>query len=504
MSKLETITVSAPGFAGLNTQDSPITMPIEFAEVADNCVIDKFGRIAARKGYNVVTTTGAPVDPIKSIGYFEDADPLNKTIYSATDSAIYSGTSTMTSLYTTGVTAGNWQYLNFNEQMIFIQANHAPLIASGGGTPALLNQTVSVTGDNLTGANVGLAAFGRLWLADTTAQKSRIYWSDLLIPGTFNAGSAGQIDLNDVWPQGQDQITALAAHNGFLVIFGRHSIVVYQGAESPANMVLADTVSSVGCVARDSVQSTGTDLLFLSAEGVRSFGRTIQEDSMPERDISGTVRDDISVLTQSSDMAQIKSVYSPKDSFYALLFGGEAVAYVFDVRRPLPNGNLRATRWPICPFTCFTRDWDNDLIFVGGDSGVGTYAGYNDNGNTYQMSYLTHQNNFDLPLTTKMLKKIRPIIIGTSNSNAVLRWGFDFGTATNSRVLSLKQSSNSQYGIDEYGLAEYGTADIINILNVNAFGAGTKIQVGLDVQINGEPFSVQELTLYARMGRTTW
>jgi len=505
--QLRTLSIAAPGFAGLNTQDSPIDMPIEFCSIGDNCVIDKFGRVAARKGYNVLTETGAPGTEILSTGFFEDSAG-NTTVYSATASAIYKGTDTMTSVYSTSVTDGHWQYINFNEQMIFIQAGHDPLVASSGGSPALLSQTVGTDGASLAGANVGMGAYGRLWLADTTAKKSTLYWSDLLTPATFNSGSAGALNLNDVWPQGQDEITAVAAHNGFLIILGRHSIVIYDGVDggSPAtDLNLVDTVSSVGCVSRDSVVSTGADLLFLSAEGVRSFGRTVQEKSMPQRDISGNVRDDIQLLINTSTtLDEVKAIYSPLDSFYAVLFPAETTAYVFDLRRPLQDGNLRATRWPNCPFTCFTRDWETDTIYVGGASGMGSYSGYTDDGSSYLMSYLTHQNNFGLPLTEKMLKKIRPVIIGTSGSNATIKWGFDFEATTNSQTLPLEQVIRAEYGTAEYNIAEYGAGAKINILNVNAFGSGTKIQVGLDVTINGDAFSIQELTLYATTGRVTW
>ena len=59
--QLQNITVAAPGFAGLNTQDSPIGIDPSFASVADNCVIDQLGRIGARKGWVEVSTNGAAV-----------------------------------------------------------------------------------------------------------------------------------------------------------------------------------------------------------------------------------------------------------------------------------------------------------------------------------------------------------------------------------------------------------------------------------------------------------
>ena len=63
--------------------------------------------------------------------------------------------------------------------------------------------------------------------------------------------------ISKVWPDGHDEIVALAAHNGAFIICGEHSIVVYGKAEAPAEMALADTVAGVGCVDRDTVQYTG-------------------------------------------------------------------------------------------------------------------------------------------------------------------------------------------------------------------------------------------------------
>lgn len=112
----------------------------------------------------------------------------------------------------------------------------------------------------------------------------------------WTGGSSGSLDISNVWPDGYDEIVALAAHNNHLIIFGKRSIVVYSGATAPASMTLADTVSGVGCVDRDTVQYTGTDVIFLSQTGLKSFGRTIQEKSMPITSLSSTITKDIIAL----------------------------------------------------------------------------------------------------------------------------------------------------------------------------------------------------------------
>ena len=46
----QSIHIGAPGFRGLNTQDSPVNSDPAFASVAENAVIDAYGRSGDRKG----------------------------------------------------------------------------------------------------------------------------------------------------------------------------------------------------------------------------------------------------------------------------------------------------------------------------------------------------------------------------------------------------------------------------------------------------------------------
>lgn len=54
---LQIASISAPGFFGLNTQDSPLDLASGFALVATNCVIDQYGRIGSRKGWSKVNSS---------------------------------------------------------------------------------------------------------------------------------------------------------------------------------------------------------------------------------------------------------------------------------------------------------------------------------------------------------------------------------------------------------------------------------------------------------------
>jgi hypothetical protein len=68
-SPLQTITLSAPAFAGINTQESPTDIDHTYAIQADNCVIDKFGRIGARKGFAQIEANTIDVTAITEFVY---------------------------------------------------------------------------------------------------------------------------------------------------------------------------------------------------------------------------------------------------------------------------------------------------------------------------------------------------------------------------------------------------------------------------------------------------
>lgn len=55
--QIQTYAITAPGFYGLNTQDSSLDLASGFALTAVNCVIDQYGRIGARKGWTKVNSS---------------------------------------------------------------------------------------------------------------------------------------------------------------------------------------------------------------------------------------------------------------------------------------------------------------------------------------------------------------------------------------------------------------------------------------------------------------
>jgi len=533
--QLLTGSIQAPGFSGLDIQDASVQLTSGYALEAFNCVIDKYGRIGARKGWTKVNTTAIASSPaVRTVFEFVKSD--GNVVFTCAGNKVYTGTTTLTTVINgtvvdaagTGTTAytisdDNWQIApmpynhggNTSAHAVFVQGGHPALVyhkvgnSSHNHTGSYGFQRIGDIGTLPTGysvttftPNCAMTAYGRLWTANISTDQQTVYFSDLQDPSNFTTGTSGYLDISTVIPTG-DGIVALAAHNGFLIIFCHRSILVYSNPKDPSTMALQDVIKGVGCIARDSVVSVfGSDIMFLSETGVQSLGRLIQEKSMPLRDVSKNVRDDLIANVSTETLKNIKAVYFATDAFYLLSLPSVGFTYCFDTRGTLENGAARTTIWKNINPTAFHVTEDRKL-YVGQAGYIGNYTGYQDNTASYRWSYYTNYFDFDQPTSIKILKKLGLVVIGGGGQVIAIKWGFDYTNNYNSSTLTLKSVAVAEYGIGEYGIAEYANGIALDTLKFNASGSGKVLQIGFESDINGSPLSVQKVDVAIKTGKNT-
>lgn len=512
MKELQSISVVAPGFAGINTQDSSVTLPNIFALAAFNCVIDKYGRLGARKGWTQLTTNGSTElsgDTIEFLLEHVNADN-SSTFISAGRQKVFTGgvgeelTDVTPESY--AIINNEWSGASLNDIALLVQANQEPLVYDGSETPVLQPITDYASGSQSFGTSYprqAVAAYGRFWAHDG----KNVYWStdiaDSTFP-TFNGGSSGFLNIASVLPNNVDTITALAAHNGLLIIFCEKNIVIYRGAENivSSEFALQDVIVGTGCIARDSVQSTGGDIIFLSGTGVRSLGRLIQEKSLPMRDLTINVADDIiTYIDAEPNKNKIKSVYSEKEAFYLIAFPSTQTVYCLDMRKALDDGSARVTMWEefVVGTLLSTRDFK---VFMGKPNGIGQYTGYLDNGSSYRMRYESNHIDFQDSTMTKVVKKINCTVIGGNEQPFFIQSGTDFRGFEHTYDLSIKANpAQGEWGLAEWNVFEWTDGILVDRLQTPANGAGKTLQVAFETVINGEEFSVQRIDLFVKLGR---
>jgi len=461
------------GLNGLNLQANPVTLDPSWLVKADNIVLRESGRISFRKGLkqnvlaNTDGTASAPL-PIGSI--IEHKSGSATKICTGVGTKIYTvdfttPDSPWTDVFTAG-TASDWQFLNFNNQIYGFQVGNPPIKFTSGSWAVTTNKPTGVTTFD---PSCGMGYYGRNWVGGITEEKDVVYYSDLLLGDTWTGGSSGVIDLKTVW--GTDVIVSINAFYGKLVIFGKHHIAIYSGPSEPTTMSLDEVISGIGCVSRDSVQSVGDDLYFLSGTGVRSLNRTTEKDNLPLQDLSLTIKDTLTRhISQSSN---VKAVYVETEGTYILSFVDKNITYVFDIKHETPSGTPRLTTWSFDSNrepSSFTYTESKELLIGQKVGSVATYEGYYDkdyiSGGTYTSdsysgTFVTTWLNLGDSAIAALLKKLKAVISGGSGTIVGLKWYRDFNTIA-SKTLSFQLNPTTTGTTSLWGAstALYGTTTV--------------------------------------------
>jgi hypothetical protein len=405
--------------------------------------------------------------------------------------------------------AGNWQAASLNGVVFFFQINNDPIIYDPAVSTTTFRRVSEKSGyvGTVPNANVAISAYGRIWAANTTTNNTTVSFSDLLSGHVWSTGTSGSLDVSRVWSNGADEITGLAAHNGFLFIFGKRQILIYANATTPSTMSLSDTVSSLGCIARDSIQNTGKDVVFLSNSGLRSVLRTVQEKSSPLGDLSKNIRNDFQQVVASESLSEITSVYSEKDAFYLLSCPSSDKVFCFDTKTVLEDGSYRVTTWNGLSPNSFCSRRNGDLL-IGQPGFVTRYTGYQDDTDSYRMEYYTNNADIAKDGLTSIIKKIKLTVVGGSNQPVSVFWAYDFSADYQSETVAIPAQVVSEYGIAQYGanatpVAQYASGISLQELIAYGNGAGKIVQTGFEVDIDGFPISFQKIEIQAKTGKLT-
>lgn len=540
------ISLTAPGFYGLNTQDSPVDQDIKFASEATNCVLDPFGRVGSRKGFQYLTTNPEILagNPIVTLEEFLTEDGVS-TIFCSGNLNIYvqelGGTLVPLNLpvgYT--IADDNWQIVPFNDKCYFVQTGQQPLVYdpvdpdSGNGYPQLRlwaeypNATVGNAWPN-----TAHAAFGRLWLGDFDTNDTTLAWSGLLDGENWSNLGTGDLQTEEYWPKGYDRITALGAHNNFMCVYGEKNILLYTTtADVVSTLSLADTIEGIGCIARDSLEATGHDYLFIDATGLRSLNRTIQEKSVPMGDISRNIRNVYQEALNAENKNTIRGFYHIEDSFYVSFFPNNPVTFVIDTRLPLQDGAGRATTWLETQLFCGVRLRTRETFF-GGANGVYRYQGAIDVGivenpdnpgqdpidyieqpQQIPFRYWTHFLDFGSPSTLLFPKQVDLTLIGGLFQIVCVNWSYDYRKFSEGQVCRPINTGaqafqwNEGYEWDEQDSGgEFNPLwggegeETVSQIKYNIWGSGRNIRIGVNTNVNGTAFSLQEMNIQALQGR---
>lgn len=391
--------------------------------------------------------------------------------------------------------------------------------------------------------DIAVSAYGRVWVTGVGGDYHQIHYSALLDETTWytedpdkevDFNDAGIIDVREYWPVDGDTIVNIHAHNGFLIVFGRNSILVYANADSgtPAGVLgqagsgifLEDTISNVGLVRRDALCNIGTDVLFVDDSGVRSLGRVIQEKSTPIQEPSLNIRRELQEvireeLVEAPSHSAIRMKYLPSESLAILLFASLKIAYAFHLATPSKTGGMKVTRWTDCFWNdaIELKQGQEDVVYMAGKptKGLLKYDDYLEGTHEGEITpYVMRYESMALaigssPMQTIIPKSINFVCMGEYvPGQATALWGFYDNFIGNQEFL-IKVSGGSAYNVNYF--TEDGVVDLAGRYRdggirydgykINTTGSGELFRVGFEVKVQGGRYALQEINVNTAIGR---
>jgi len=557
----QNLSLTAPAFQGVNTEDSPLSQDVTFAYTADNAVIDQFGRLGSRKGfksyvssydlsaitppatqarhevrtYSMVHSEGVRPAIGMDIEWFDSQDTSLGTTYhiglvdlsSQTVKVLdipapSSSLSTVKGKLVPFPGQYNTLYYLFSGNSMMVVDPVGESVTYANLDPEWIppQDDSGVISNDLDG-DVACAAYGRLWVSGVGGNTGRIYYSSLENPYWWYDGrgvpaesqnTGGIIDVSQYWPNGVDRIKGIVAHNNMLVVFGRNSILLYGNPTGdPAaigGIYLQDAIDGMGLVARDAVCSTGNDVLFVDDTGVRSLGRSVQEQSVNIGDLTANVRTAFTnKVQQTADLSSITLSYWPQEGLAVCNFSAEGFAYVLDQRKLSSTGGSRITTWSNVRFdrSLHVEDDNDDLILLGSRESHGLYeyaGGYDVVSETYKFSYQSNPLGFGDNVRQKFPKRMDITVVSRdAQTIANARWGFG-DSLKYSKQLTIDALIPAYWGQARYGIDRYGPGqEAVTRYRVHTKGSGDFVVLGMEATLDGGFFSIQELNIQTLLGR---
>jgi hypothetical protein len=499
----------SPGFRGVNFEQASSLLDPSWAVVANNATIDTSGRLASRRGFSNLTGTPIAATPTVKTVFQQTTEAGVFTNIVAWDGGIGTGVDAPGSNDISGAVVdadGTWWFQNFNGKVLGFQAGQKPIVRTSGNFATV----VEASGTAPTSAGgVALAAYGRVWALDSDHQT--IKYSALLDETNWLTG-AGSIDMSNIWTNGTDQVTAIAAFNGFFVVFGHKHIIIWadttgsQLGVDPTNLKVADVIAGVGCESQWTLQFVGdADIMFAGMHGVQSLSRVIQEKSAPLNNWTRAVHTAFLEDMVDATKNRIRSVVDPTRGLYLISFPGSRT-FAFHFNRPFQSKEFSqvlvpVTTWSLAP-AAWCWDDENKRLLLGGAGIVGNYAGLDtDNGTSFQFDYESPYTAIDEQVASrlKILKRLGGLIYVLSATNVTFRWDFDFQGAVRTKTVAFASSDGAEWGEGEWGEAEWSGALALRIRKFPANGQGQYIMVGLRATVVSQ-IAIQQLEIFSNIG----
>lgn len=404
------ITDETPLFsAGQISNSRPANLPPNAAWLLQNCEISTTGKVASRRGTDLIGANANRSNPILALGFFKTAS-ISNLISIASDGTVgrlkyWNGT--------------NWQSpaspfdYGPSDPVSMAQGIDSLWMAQSAIAPTYWDGTNNISISGFTDAPLHPDFVewhtNRVVWAGMTASPYTLAFSEYL-DGTVYDANNWNVDIGS---GDGDSITGIRSWtNSLLAVFKTHSIWTINCdpllvAQDPNGNVSAFPINQVhkqiGCLANATAVQVGADIFFLSDSGVRSLIRTQASDSRSE--IGPALSDPVDDIIKRINMAKVglSSAIYWQDK-YMISLPLDSAAYpnyvlVFDTRTQSWTGYW--TNWTPTAFARWIEGDTPKLVIGHSDGAVTNYLDYIDESDETTATYEDQGETYTTAIETR-------------------------------------------------------------------------------------------------------
>jgi len=429
---------------------------------------------------------------------------FNDIIIAGRGGTVYSGTTSgsWTSRATSKGSTYTYDFDKFN-----YDGTNKIIIATGSTNAFTLNTSYTEDIINATGGGTAPTApkyvksfANHMFYAGMSNATHSIIFSGPFTEDDFDTGG-GEIKVGDV-------VTGLKVFRDELFVFCQRKIYKITGTSS-SNFALAEIAKNVGTIANHSIQEVGGDLIFLSADGLRTIAGTARIGDVELGTISKQVQDRINDIEYDNVTSLVIRDKSQYRLFYPASGGAESSSKgLIAVIKINPNTNQLGYEYADIKglkVSCCDSDYisNAETIVHGGYDG---YIYKQESGNVWtrasttaalDSTYRSPDMTMGDPGIRKSMERInlnwKPE--GEVSASLYLQYNYNDRETPQPALISLTSSgSGAYYGTGVFGTATYGQGDL-PITRKSVEGSGFAIAVKITDTSTNLPWSIRGFQL---------
>lgn len=494
---------------GQNSADDGASIGLNQAQLLQNCIITKKGRVTQREGLTQLGTANSTSNVILGLFHYNAGSALDTILRAratkiqrlASDFSDWTDITGLTTL-TTGLTTN------------FVQALDKCFILNGTDNVFSIDSSFTVTDEGNTNADFPKTTFAE-WATNnrmfasgslTDAERDYVWFSNSIDPQTWDRTT----NLFKVRSGNGGKVTWLKMFKEFeLIIYKNDSIFVLNldGATPLTDWTVKPLSTVIGCPAGRTVCDIGNDHIFLANDGVRLLSRTTF-DKLRIGVISDPIRDIIESINQ--DAIQTANGWFENGLYILNIPTGTSTVpnrtIIWDSVAANRNQDPNSA-WTVVPtgtwnLSCMTSFGfgDNIKTFVGGSSLATSLCykvlnGDTDAGTAIVQQIITKAQDWDEPFSKKIFDPSQFIAETGSDGIYLIEMQIDNGGWVTVGQIDLAG-----------GLQTPFTTPAVTVANTNATGnfrtkfagRGNYVEFRITNSISGTTPTFFEYTTYAR------